>query len=300
VAGPSPSNPETDPFDPSVIFTQSELNDVNADGDYAVGNAYATSSTSDDPAGFILDRVAGTRTYPINAGDVSLIAIADDYNGTTNKVSGGTVGGNVVALNGTSYYYLTINGSPVSADLSDLEPLDVDPLGQFFVGTAIYTAATSGAPTRAFVARLVGSSFSGVWLDDLVVSQQIPLPLGATRFTTAASISDDQTVIVGNIFFENDPQNQLDDQAFGYALTWDPGGWSLPQCDSIDFNNDGNLFDPLDIDAFLSVFSEGPCIPETATCNDLDFNNDGSVFDPCDLAAFLVAFSEGPCTSCGL
>jgi hypothetical protein len=31
-------------------------------------------------------------------------------------------------------------------------------------------------------------------------------------------------------------------------------------CDDIDFNNDGSLFDPMDVDAFLSVFSEGPCI----------------------------------------
>ncbi len=72
-----------------------------------------------------------------------------------------------------------------------------------------------------------------------------------------------------------------------------------PTCDSIDFNNDTSLFDPQDIDAFLSVYSEGPCIPETATCNDIDFNNDNSVFDPCDIDSFLLQFSEGPCTLCG-
>ncbi len=71
-------------------------------------------------------------------------------------------------------------------------------------------------------------------------------------------------------------------------------------CDSIDFNNDGGLFDPQDIDALLSVFSEGDCIPSTALCNDIDFNNDGGVFDPCDIASFLAVFSEGPCTPCGL
>ncbi|MFO0858004.1 MAG: FG-GAP-like repeat-containing protein [Phycisphaerales bacterium] len=70
-------------------------------------------------------------------------------------------------------------------------------------------------------------------------------------------------------------------------------------CDSIDFNNDTSLFDPQDIDAFLSVYSEGPCIPASATCNDIDFNNDGSLFDPCDIDAFLLVFSEGPCTLCG-
>jgi hypothetical protein len=73
-----------------------------------------------------------------------------------------------------------------------------------------------------------------------------------------------------------------------------------PGCDSIDFNNDGSAFDFQDIDAFFSVFSEGPCIPASATCNDIDFNNDGAVFDPCDIDSFLLLFSEGPCTPCGL
>jgi hypothetical protein len=73
-----------------------------------------------------------------------------------------------------------------------------------------------------------------------------------------------------------------------------------PTCDSIDFNNDGALFDPTDIDAFLSVFAEGPCIPETATCSDIDFNNDGALFDPCDIDSFLLVFAEGPCTACGI
>jgi hypothetical protein len=70
---------------------------------------------------------------------------------------------------------------------------------------------------------------------------------------------------------------------------------TVPVCDSIDFNNDGSLFDPTDVDAFLSVFSEGPCIPAIATCNDVDFNNDGSLFDPQDVDSFLSVFSEGPC-----
>ncbi len=76
-------------------------------------------------------------------------------------------------------------------------------------------------------------------------------------------------------------------------------GGGGPVCDSIDFNNDTSLFDPQDIDAFLSVYAEGPCIPDTATCNDIDFNNDTSIFDPCDIDSFLVQFSEGPCTLCG-
>ncbi len=74
---------------------------------------------------------------------------------------------------------------------------------------------------------------------------------------------------------------------------------STAACDPIDFNNDGSLFDPTDIDALFSVFSEGPCVPPTSTCNDIDFNNDGSLFDPCDIDSFLLVFSEGPCTLCG-
>jgi hypothetical protein len=70
-------------------------------------------------------------------------------------------------------------------------------------------------------------------------------------------------------------------------------------CGSIDINGDGSFFDPMDVDAFLSVFSEGPCIPAGATCGSVDFNGDGSFFDPCDIDAFLLVFSEGPCTSCG-
>jgi hypothetical protein len=73
-----------------------------------------------------------------------------------------------------------------------------------------------------------------------------------------------------------------------------------PRCGSVDFNGDGSSFDPQDIDAFLSVFSEGPCVPEGATCGDVDFNNDGALFDPCDIDSFLLVFSEGPCTLCGV
>jgi len=72
-----------------------------------------------------------------------------------------------------------------------------------------------------------------------------------------------------------------------------------PTCNDIDFNNDGASFDPQDIDALLSVFSEGPCIPDTQTCDDIDFNNDGGLFDPCDVNSFLTLFAEGPCTPCG-
>jgi hypothetical protein len=70
-------------------------------------------------------------------------------------------------------------------------------------------------------------------------------------------------------------------------------------CADIDFNNDESSFDPADIEALLSVYAEGPCIPATATCDSIDFNADGALFDPCDIASFLLVFSEGPCTPCG-
>lgn len=67
------------------------------------------------------------------------------------------------------------------------------------------------------------------------------------------------------------------------------------RCDSIDFNNDTSRFDPQDIEAFLSVYSEGPCVPDWRHCNDIDFNNDRSIFDPRDIEMFLSVYSGGPC-----
>ncbi len=67
------------------------------------------------------------------------------------------------------------------------------------------------------------------------------------------------------------------------------------RCDSLDFNNDGSIFDITDVDALLSVFSEGPCVPATAICNDIDFNNDSSSFDIRDIDSFLSLLSEGSC-----
>ncbi len=67
------------------------------------------------------------------------------------------------------------------------------------------------------------------------------------------------------------------------------------QCNDIDFNNDGSVFDPMDIEAFLSRYSEGPCVPAAYNCDSIDFNNDTSIFDPMDINAFLSVYSEGPC-----
>ncbi len=66
-------------------------------------------------------------------------------------------------------------------------------------------------------------------------------------------------------------------------------------CDPIDFNNDGVLFDIMDIEAFLSRFTEGPCVPRGGNCNDVDFNNDGSYYEVDDVESFLTVFTEGEC-----
>jgi len=111
------------------------------------------------------------------------------------------------------------------------------------------------------------------------------------------------TTVSGNYRYLLRIGNWAESASAGLAanVIFTPGpGCSPVVCDSIDFNNDTGFFDPTDIDAFLSVFSEGPCIPAEATCNDIDFNNDGSLFDPCDIDALLLVFSEGPCTLCGV
>jgi hypothetical protein len=164
------------------------------------------------------------------------------------------------------------------------------------------------------------SSLVGVFLSDEQPS--LTPPPAASAFNTAA-LRDYDTIapLLKQVFFVGDGRRQNGDQQ---RVVVPPGatrlflgvsdgqGWynnvgsftcavwpSRPTCDSIDFNNDSSFFDPTDIEAFLSVFSEGPCIPQDATCSDIDFNNDGAFFDPCDIDSFLLVFSEGPCTLCG-
>ena len=131
-------------------------------------------------------------------------------------------------------------------------------------------------------------------------------PLKVAGFIMSSDYTNISNQVIGGIqsvgFFEENlgESSQVDFGAVPgtQSVTLLAGGG--PNCDSIDFNGDTSFFDPQDIDAFLSVFSEGPCIPETATCNDIDFNNDGSLFDPCDIDAFLLVCSERPCSPCGV
>jgi hypothetical protein len=68
-------------------------------------------------------------------------------------------------------------------------------------------------------------------------------------------------------------------------------------CD-LDFNNDGRV-DAADLADFQSVFSEGPCsgCPAGLEPDSIDFNQDGSGFDPMDVEAFAAAIAGGPCPS---
>lgn len=124
-----------------------------------------------------------------------------------------------------------------------------------------------------------GAAFNGGWRQ---MTFSLPgTPTSQTKFRFIASDLGSPTVV-----------EALVDDAEIISLTCTD---LPPECDSIDFNNDGSIFDPLDIDAFLSIYSEGGCLPPTSTCNDIDFNNDGSIFDPRDIDAFLSVYSEGPC-----
>jgi hypothetical protein len=71
-------------------------------------------------------------------------------------------------------------------------------------------------------------------------------------------------------------------------------GMAPRTCDSLDFNNDGNI-DPTDVDAYFSILGEGPCLGDTGNgCSDLDYNNDGNI-DPTDVDAYFSILGEGPC-----
>jgi hypothetical protein len=123
-------------------------------------------------------------------------------------------------------------------------------------------------------------------------------PMTNARYAAAGTIKDavffgSQLHVAGDFVGLINPRTlaTLGQRDLAFYARWTPP----PACDPIDFNNDGTAFDPTDIDAFLSVFSEGPCIPAGATCNDIDFNNDCSLYDPEDIDAFIRVFSEGTC-----
>ncbi len=141
------------------------------------------------------------------------------------------------------------------------------------------------------------SLFDACAAGEIACSDQAGGPCGTSSFfdsTTSIAYAGNVPVFI-----------RVTNYGFGNIADWYGNGMFRIRasvgvsCNDIDVNNDGASFDPTDIDAFLSAFSEGPCIPVTATCDDIDFNNDGALFDPCDIDSFLLVFSEGPCTLCG-
>ncbi|MFO0858318.1 MAG: hypothetical protein U0640_13295 [Phycisphaerales bacterium] len=159
-------------------------------------------------------------------------------------------------------------------------------------GDTTFTASFAGSPLpgnfRWFNVVLPGQPqvFDGVQADGSVIS-------GVTTGQLVVS-----NIAPGFLSFTCRGEN-LCGEGVSYTNFFEVAACTT-QCDSIDFNNDGGLFDPDDINAFLSVYSEGPCVPASAVCNDIDFNNDNGLFDPCDINSFLVVYSEGPCTNCGV
>jgi uncharacterized membrane protein len=158
--------------------------------------------------------------------------------------------------------------------------------GQVIVGSQFSQFPYFGARAQMQTNRAI------VWvnsrprtLESILTEQGVTL--GGVVPMAITAISDNGATLVGVAGANSNPDSPL----VSFVATILPPG----VCDDIDFNRDGNRFDPLDIDAFLSVFSEGPCLPVGASCRDIDFNNDGSSFDPEDVDAFFRVFAEGPC-----
>ncbi|MFO0855750.1 MAG: hypothetical protein U0640_00155 [Phycisphaerales bacterium] len=191
---------------------------------------------------------------------------------------------------------------------------------QGIAGTAIFN--TTGASTDGPTTNNCGQVFNDIWYNyPSLCTGNLQIRMSGTGFTPKVAVYSGSTcgnestreigcgsatnnniavtvpVVAGQGYTIRIGSNANGTVGAGeISFTCVPAG---PTCDSIDFNNDTSLFDPIDIDAFLSVYGEGPCVPANATCNDIDFNNDSSVFDPCDIDSFLLVFSEGPCTPCG-
>lgn len=294
--GPDSLNPETIPTT-MIVVNKSEVVTMDRTGNYVAGIAFDSSGNR---YGFIYNRTGNTRTYVTAGGEFAsdIWFINDDYNNSDKVIGGvfyGTVGRGVLV--NTSFVSLGVTNGVLNDCTSD---------GTVFVGNA--PGQYDGGLQRPFVAKIVSSAFEIAWLDRFALENDIFIPHNII-LSTALSIDDLGEHITGSAFDINQygeiAAETIDDKLIGYVLEWDPDTFAVPSvsdqflCRDIDFNNDNSFFDPTDLDAFMSVYAEGPCIQETDTCDSIDFNLDNSVFDPCDVDAFVLAFSEGPCTPCG-
>ncbi len=291
---------------------------VQIDGDNSVGN--------DSTATGVIDQAIDLSSY--STGSNGLLLIRDATNvidcSFDAGVQGPDAGTNVVIFNftpdlenGSATYLLVRNftgsvGQDLDGALGGDGILDIQPWGEILdvVGFQDGDDIDAGIPSHQYATQLGG----------IDVSDRLPgvvtgfTPDVFSRVCNTIIIFDTAGLSYGPFFF--DPAEVIVFDASTNAIlgtTIDPSFLLTPgqpnfgdtncgggtECNDIDFNNDGSSFDPQDIDALLSVFSEGPCVPETETCDDIDFNNDGGLFDPCDISSFLTVFSEGPCTPCG-
>ena len=247
----------------------------------ACGTALAAESVSIDLTGVVIrNNVTQSRSSSPNQIDP-----ANNYTVTFSpdtRVRGRGEGGFAI------YILPTLLPNPVSLDQA-VQTLTGDPTADFpETSEAPNPAGTHPFSMEPTVLDAVAES-SGVTVTlHAVLAAQIGADnIASFNITNVTLISSSTIIRAGYLEFT----------AGSVTVTRHP--ITGPTCDSIDFNNDTSFFDPQDIEAFLSVYSEGPCIPSSATCNDIDFNNDTSVFDPCDINSFLVVYSEGPCTPCG-
>ncbi|MFO0858868.1 MAG: hypothetical protein U0640_16095 [Phycisphaerales bacterium] len=173
------------------------------------------------------------------------------------------------------------------------------------IGSATFSVIAAGTPPFSYQWQVADSGVVGGWADlsngSLTIdgSPTCGVVSGAAASTITISLTCANDDSVNGSMYRCIVSNPCRSIISEVATLDIIGAPTLP-CDSLDFNNDCSVYDPLDIDAYLSVYGEGPCVPNTALCNDIDFNNDGSLFDPCDIDSFLLVYSEGPCTLCGL
>jgi len=256
-------------------------------GSEGLANTAIVTSSGELIAGGSTGVARWNGTFWVYFGFMSVQAVVELPNG--DLVAGGMFGSvsiqngssvqanNVARWNGTSWTPLT---SGVNSYVSDLAVL---PNGELIVAGSFTSAG--GIPANN-IARWNGSAWS-----------PLGAGLGQPYYQTWPKLA---VMPDGHVFAGGSFEFAGGVPSVHFAHWGAPSGCSTLACDSLDFNNDQASFDPQDIDAFLSVYGEGPCIPATADCNDIDFNNDGSLFDPCDINAFLLVYAEGPCTFCGV
>ncbi len=250
---------------------------VSGDGTTVVGISYNSSTT--DHRGFIWSESRGMRSL----NDVASVATSDRiWQASSVSFDGCIVVGGIM-VNGVSRAFAlrsipvpSARATSVSACPSGVTNLhvDLDPSG---FGTVQYQ--WERVNSEGLVSTLV----------DGPLPDSVSTLTGTQTGQLSISLADSITVASQ---YRCRVWNACG-SAISEPITLVLLGVAPAPCDNLDFNNDCSVYDPLDINDFLSVYGEGEC--STGNCNDIDFNNDTSVFDPIDIDAFLSVFGEGPC-----